>query len=151
MTTSSATDSGTPEEKKDPWYKDGLCFECTQCGNCCTGGPGFVWVEEDEIQAIADHLDKSIGEIRLMYTRPAKGRTSLNEYANGDCFFFDPEQRRCTIYSARPRQCRTWPFWNSVLASEADWKDIQRNCPGAGHGKLVTLEEIELLSAQVDV
>ena len=44
-----------------PWYRYGLSFECTQCGNCCTGGPGFVWVEEEEIRAIADFLDKPIG------------------------------------------------------------------------------------------
>ena len=24
----------------EPWYADGLAFTCTQCGNCCTGGPG---------------------------------------------------------------------------------------------------------------
>ncbi|MFM1805538.1 MAG: hypothetical protein RL136_2417, partial [Planctomycetota bacterium] len=26
-----------------PWYAEGLRFECTQCGNCCSGGPGAVW------------------------------------------------------------------------------------------------------------
>ena len=26
------------------WYADGLRFTCTQCGNCCTGQPGFVWI-----------------------------------------------------------------------------------------------------------
>ncbi|WP_296458322.1 hypothetical protein [Rubinisphaera sp.] len=42
------------------WYKDGLKFECTQCGNCCTGGPGAVWVSEEEIQAIAEYLEKPV-------------------------------------------------------------------------------------------
>ena len=27
----------------EPWYRDGLRFQCTQCGNCCTGDPGVVW------------------------------------------------------------------------------------------------------------
>ena len=26
------------------WYRDGLRFECTRCGACCTGAPGYVWV-----------------------------------------------------------------------------------------------------------
>ena len=37
-----------------PWYADGLRFACTQCGNCCTGEPGFVWVNDAEIAAIAE-------------------------------------------------------------------------------------------------
>ncbi|MFG0335929.1 MAG: YkgJ family cysteine cluster protein, partial [Maioricimonas sp. JB049] len=58
-----------------PWYRDGLQFSCTQCGNCCTGSPGYVWVTEEEIAAIAAHLDKPIGEVRLMHTRPVGQRT----------------------------------------------------------------------------
>ena len=29
----------------EPWYRDGLRFECTRCGHCCTGAPGYVWVD----------------------------------------------------------------------------------------------------------
>ena len=36
----------------DPWYADGLRFECTQCGDCCSGEPGYVWVDEDEIESM---------------------------------------------------------------------------------------------------
>ncbi len=36
-----------------PWYQDGLAFTCTQCGKCCTGDPGFVWVTDEEIAALA--------------------------------------------------------------------------------------------------
>ena len=67
-----------------PWYSDGLKFECTQCGNCCTGAPGAVWISDEELHEIADHLDKSIGEVRLMHTRIVRGKLSLREYANGD-------------------------------------------------------------------
>lgn len=134
-----------------PWYADGLRFECTQCGNCCTGQPGYVWVDEDELQQIADCLKVSIGEVRLLHTRQARGRVSLTEFANGDCTFFDPKQRRCRVYSARPKQCRTWPFWRSNLASEQSWSETESHCPGAGCGSLVSLDEIERLTSQVDV
>lgn len=109
--------------------------------------PGYVWVEESDIERIAEYLDKPIGEIRLLRTRPAKGRISLNEYANGDCTFFDPANRRCTIYPVRPAQCRTWPFWQSNLTDEAAWADAERNCPGAGGGDLIPLEQIERLAS----
>lgn len=134
-----------------PWYKDGLPFECTQCGHCCTGGPGFVWVDEAEIQAIAEYLNKPVGEVRLMHTRPAKGRVSLNEYANGDCVYFDGQARHCTIYPVRPKQCRTWPFWNSNLASEDAWQQAEAGCPGMSRSHFVPLEEIEIRRAVIDL
>ena len=135
------------EEGVSPWYQDGLCFECTGCGNCCTGLPGFVWVEEEDLVRIAEYLDKPIGEIRLLRTRPAKGRVSLTEYANGDCTFFDPQHRSCTIYPVRPAQCRSWPFWQSNLANQTAWERVSRDCPGIGTGPLVPLKEIEDLTS----
>ena len=48
--TTAATGNG------NEWYADGLRFKCTQCGNCCTGGPGYVWFDDDEAQAMADQL-----------------------------------------------------------------------------------------------
>ena len=134
-----------------PWYKDGLHVTCTQCGNCCTGAPGVVWVTEPEIANIAAVTGKSISEVRLFHTRRVGARTSLTEHANGDCTFFDAESRRCTIYEARPAQCRTWPFWKSNLSSTSAWEAIQKDCPGAGRGAFVSLEQIEGQASQIDI
>lgn len=134
-----------------PWYKDGLQFNCTGCGNCCTGPAGFVWVSEAEIAQIAEFRRQSIGEIKIFHTRLVAGRTSLTEFANGDCTFFDPATRRCTIYPARPTQCRTWPFWNRNLRSPADWKQVQQTCPGAGRGPMISLEAIEAQASQLEL
>lgn len=140
-----------PIEATSPWYQNGLQFKCTQCGNCCTGAPGFVWVNEEEIQAIAEYLQKPIAEIRVMYTRRARGKVTLTEYANGDCVFFDGQSRGCTIYPVRPRQCRTWPFWNTNLESEDNWKNVQTECPGAGRGDFVSFDEIEIRRQVIDL
>ena len=40
-------------DPKSLWYRDGLRFECTQCGKCCTGAPGYVWVDDDEVEALS--------------------------------------------------------------------------------------------------
>jgi len=132
-----------PDEHPLPWYGEGLSFECTQCGNCCSGFPGFVWINDEELAAIAEHLGKSIGEVRLMHTRLYAGRLSLSEFANGDCTFFDGRTRQCTIYEARPTQCRTWPFWRSNLETPERWNAVGKTCPGVGRGDFVPLEEIE--------
>jgi Fe-S-cluster containining protein len=131
-----------------PWYFAGLPFECTQCGDCCTGAPGYVWVDNAEIGAIAEHLGKSVGEIRLLHTRPARGAVSLTEHLNGDCTFLDPQTRRCRVYPARPVQCRTWPFWSGNLATPEHWERTCQVCPGAGRGELVPLETIQERVAQ---
>jgi len=127
-----------------PWYSDGLRFECTQCGNCCTGAPGYVWVNEAEMKAIAEVIgEKDLDQFERLYTRKVGVRKTLKEYPNGDCVFFDPEKRGCTVYDARPRQCRSWPFWDSNLRREENWKETCENCPGAGKGKLYSIEHID--------
>lgn len=125
------------------WYGDGLHFRCTQCGNCCTGAPGAVWVTEDDLRAIAEQTGKTLGEVRLFHTRLIGSRVSLNEYANGDCTFFDGATRRCTIYPVRPSQCRTWPFWEGNVSSPEAWSRTQSECPGAGRGDFIPTEEIQ--------
>lgn len=129
---------------EQPWYKDGLRFQCTQCGDCCTGAPGYVWVNQAEVEAIAAELGESdVEAFEDMYVRKVGIRRSLREFPNGDCVFFDTENRKCTVYNARPRQCRTWPFWDSNLKSPAAWAATCEVCPGSGKGKLYQIEHIE--------
>lgn len=126
---------------QEPWYQDGLRFECTRCGNCCTGAPGFVWVNQDEVEAIAEFLQEPAARVEALHTRAVDRRRSLREKANGDCVFFERD-KGCTIYSVRPRQCRTWPFWESNVHSPETWERTQRRCPGSGKGELISVEEI---------
>jgi Fe-S-cluster containining protein len=125
----------------EPWYQDGLRFECTRCGDCCTGAPGYVWVNTEEIVAIAKHRGETVRETTDLHTRAVGHRRSLREKANGDCVFWD-RQSGCTVYSARPRQCRTWPFWESNVATLETWERTCDVCPGSGKGELISAEEI---------
>lgn len=127
---------------ENPWFKDGLRFECTQCGNCCTGAPGFVWVNREEVAALAKLLDMPVADFEAKYVRKVGIRKSLIEFANGDCVFFDGQARKCTVYGARPRQCRTWPFWESNVATDEAWKQTCQVCPGSGQGKLYPAEQV---------
>lgn len=128
----------------DRWYKDGLQFECTQCGACCSGEPGYVWVGDDEIAAMAGEMGLEVDAFERKFVRQVGTERSLIEYPDGDCILLDPRTRRCTVYESRPTQCRTWPFWDSNLKKPKDWKQTCEVCPGAGTGRLYTLEEIEI-------
>ncbi len=125
----------------EPWYRDGLRFECTRCGNCCTGAPGYVWVSTKEIAELAQFLNESVETVKSLYTRLASRGPTLREKSNGDCIFYD-RAKGCTVYSVRPRQCRTWPFWESTVRDKESWEQTCRGCPGAGHGPLIPVEEI---------
>jgi Fe-S-cluster containining protein len=132
----------------EPWYKDGLRFECTQCGACCSGEPGFVWIDEQEIKAIAEVLDMERDDFLNRFARKVGERYSLVEYPDGDCIFLHPESRHCLVYQARPIQCRTWPFWDSNIETPQDWKSTCEKCPGSGTGRLYSIEEITQRSSQ---
>lgn len=131
------------KKKKSPWYKDGLRFECTQCGDCCSGEPGFVWVEEHEIGAMAADMGLELDAFERKFVRQVGESKSLIEYPDGDCIMLDPRTRKCTVYDSRPIQCRTWPFWDSNLNKKKDWKQTCDVCPGAGTGELYELKAIE--------
>ena len=131
-----------------PWYHKGLRFQCTGCGGCCVGAPGYVWVNKTEIEAMASVLRLEVETFQRRYVRQIGIRKSLVEFSNGDCVFFDNKSRGCQVYEVRPRQCRTWPFWVSNLRTPETWQQTCRDCPGADHGPLVSLREIQ---ARLDV
>ncbi len=125
-----------------PWFHEGLPFKCTQCGNCCTGSPGYVWVNKAEIEALAARLGMNVEDFEARHVRKVGIRKCLLERANGDCVLFDNKTRMCTVYDVRPRQCRTWPFWRSNVRSAKNWEQTCRVCPGSGNGPLVPLDAI---------
>jgi uncharacterized protein len=157
----------------EPWYADGLSFTCTQCGNCCTGGPGVVWISREEIVRLADLLGITPEQTVERYCHKIDGRFSLTESRNArgeyDCVFLHEEttkknargadghdqeivhtRRTCTAYAARPLQCRTWPFWNENLASQAIWNRSSKRCPGMNQGKKYSLDRITKLRDATD-
>ena len=130
---------------RDAWYSDGLRFTCTQCGLCCGGEPGYVWVTRDEIAAMSDHLTLAPGAFRKRYVRRVFTRLSLREHPNGDCVIL--RDRQCVVYQVRPRQCNAFPFWGDALRSRASWDALMRRCPGVGKGRLWNLDEIRAVLA----
>lgn len=128
----------------EPWFKEGLRFSCTGCGECCTGSPGYVWITEQEAEEMARFLGISLDAFAKTYTRKVGDRFSLKEHPKTyDCVFL--KEKRCMLYSARPKQCRTFPWWQENLETPADWEEAARRCEGINHrdALLVSLEEIE--------
>ncbi|MEN6364051.1 MAG: YkgJ family cysteine cluster protein [Rectinema sp.] len=120
-------------------------FECVRgCVACCTGGPGYVWLSEADANALAAHFSLSRAEFLERYCRNVDTglglSPSLEERNDYSCIFLGDSG--CTVYPVRPVQCRTYPFWESILSSPESWAEETRHCPGMGHGPAVSEETI---------
>ena len=98
-------------------------------------------MNDDEIDKLAKFRGDVRHEFTALYTKKSRGKVTLREKADGACVFYDAG-RGCTVYSVRPRQCRTWPFWESNLESPEAWDRTEGDCPGSGRGPLIPVEEI---------
>jgi uncharacterized protein len=146
------------------WFEDydaegpGLRFSCTMCGNCCTGPEGYVLFTPEEADAIAARLGITRDEFVRDFTKETILGRSLMETATPfglDCIFLDrqsiPGKAVCGVYEDRPAQCRTWPFWKSLLQSRRSWEVAKRTCPGLDRGKLIPPEQIRILRDTVNM
>jgi hypothetical protein len=102
---------------------------------------------EPEIDRLARHLGLARDAFGRRYLRRVGERLSLVERADGDCCFFE-RGKGCTVYEARPAQCRTYPFWPEVIVSRESWRAESRRCPGVrAGGRVFSPEEVARLAA----
>ncbi len=125
------------------FYAKGLRFRCTGCGECCRarhGKPSWVYVTLDERRRLAAHLKLRTSVFTRRYCQKTLGFFHLRDPSH-DCLFLDGA--RCTVYAARPGQCRTFPFWRENMTAEAWNGAVARECEGVGRGRRWTRAEIE--------
>jgi Fe-S-cluster containining protein len=127
------------------FYENGLRFGCMRCSRCCRHTPGYVFLSEQDIEKLCEFLDINRDEFNHSYCRVVPlgivRRISLTEKPNLDCVFW--ENDGCSVYAARPLQCRSFPFWSSSLSSKARWREVARECQGIGTGRVHDRGEIE--------
>ncbi len=104
---------------------------CESCaGKCCTGESGYIYVSKIEIKSIAKLLNLDVREFVQDYLFKKMYKYSIKEKQNGDsfeCTFYDSITNGCTIYEARPLQCRTFPFWDYY---KTRLEQLKLECPG---------------------
>jgi len=133
-----------------PWYIKGLQFSCQSSGRCCAnhGDYSYVYLTDAEVEGLARVLEVTEAEFRKRWCSIEDGWTILR-MDEPNCPFLT-EERRCSVYPARPKQCSTWPFWSENLAP-GQWEQVVlKLCPGAGQGRLFSQAEIERIAAEND-
>jgi Fe-S-cluster containining protein len=131
-----------------PFYEKGLRFSCARCSGCCRHDPGFVFLSLKDADVLAKRVGLGYSSFVAAYCRwiPIGGgieTLSLKERSNYDCVFWGSDG--CSVYEDRPLQCRTFPFWESVVADQDSWRATAADCPGMDRGALHDEAEIERL------
>lgn len=116
-------------------------FECQGSGKCCVsrGEHGFVYLTPKDRRSLGKFFETTTREFTEKYCQKDEGGWSLRDDQKG-CVFLKGKQ--CSIYEARPTQCRTWPFWPENMNAKAWKRDVASFCPGIGKGDVWSGMEI---------
>ena len=129
-------------DQTNAWWRHGVRFECRKRGCCCVthGDAGYVFLPLQDRLRLAAFLGVAPSVLVSRYCVRIDGRHYLMDAPGSQaCAFLGPDG--CTVYEARPTQCRTWPFWLENMSEEA-WARTAAFCPGIGRGRLWTASEI---------
>ena len=128
-------------------YKQGIRFECQGSGKCCVSrnSYGFVYLSNIDLKRLSNFFKITLSKFKDKYCQITDGFIHLTEKSelDGNCVFL--RDKKCSVYTNRPSQCRSWPFWNDNMKAKIWNKDIAVNCPGVGKGKLIKKKEIDRL------
>jgi len=117
------------ENKDYPYmFDESRCRSCE--GNCCIGEPGYIWITKNECEKLATYLNITLEELGEKYLLKVGYRYSIKEKQisphNYACLFFDLERKQCSVYEARPTQCKTFPFWEYF---KTNVQEVKQECP----------------------
>jgi uncharacterized protein len=123
-------------------------FKCQEsCGGKCCVSPNeknFIFLTQEDMQRLEDFLripplefaeGNYFDSTRFAQYKKPKFLWFMRDSVGKACRFL--KAGKCSVYEARPTQCRTFPFW-----PELDWEKVRETCPGIGVGEKLTKETI---------
>lgn len=89
-------------------------MECSKCGMCCTFQ---VSLTDDDIILLKSNIKDLSGidlekkQMKFKYYKDVFGNKKLNPsgYSMHYCYYFDTQNKLCTIYEFRPTDCKSYP------------------------------------------
>jgi uncharacterized protein len=105
-------------------------YDCKKCPGYCCSYP-LIALDKRDVERLAKHHDMSFKEAKKAFTKEEHGskyamRRKKDEYYGRICRFFDTDERRCTVYKARPSVCRSFP--GGKKCGYYDFLKFEREC-----------------------
>jgi Fe-S-cluster containining protein len=108
-------------------------YDCSNCPGYCCSYPNIPITKRD-VERLAEHFGISFKEAKKKFTMERFGekyamRRKEDVHFGRVCRFFDTENRRCTVYPARPSTCRSYPgkgrcgYYDFLMAERAHQDD----------------------------
>lgn len=122
-------------------------FQCTQCGECCSGYGG-TYMTPGDVERIAAHIGVSRERFLAAYCQMSGDMPVIAVGPDGRCVFF---RENCSIHAVKPRMCRAWPFIEAVERAPSNWELMSGACEGIQTGiphdelRRIVREEIDKL------
>lgn len=87
-------------------------LDCLKCPALCCRMAGYVRVSREDIRRLARHLGLTVPEFekRHIVEKTRKGEKRIKQ-GYKTCQFLG-ENRMCSVYEARPKDCRGYVCWN---------------------------------------
>jgi hypothetical protein len=99
------------DTQSDPYCLAASKVFCNFCpGYCCYHLKGStLFITAEDINRIARYFTITDGEVRKRFL---KGKNTFKTREDGSCLFLSNERisKRCTIHTARPAQCKEFPY-----------------------------------------
>ncbi|HRE13592.1 MAG TPA: YkgJ family cysteine cluster protein [Usitatibacteraceae bacterium] len=106
--------TATRKKKKPFPVKVRVQYDCLKCPAYCCTYPEIP-VKKRDLERLAKHFGVDVEIAQELYTKPTedgKGRQlrhRKDDIFKTACAFLSKENRRCTVYEARPSICREFP------------------------------------------
>jgi len=128
--------------------KTTLQFSCQPgCTRCCDQ-EGYVYLTERDLQQAAKHLGMTAAAFEKQYVYRTKHLLRLRKPKDSQCHFLGAAG--CDIHSAKPTQCRLFPFWPHLVESRREWNSVGKWCPGIGQGELIQIGTAHEMAAEMN-
>lgn len=87
-------------------------LDCLKCPSLCCRMAGYVEVSRNDIRRLAKHLGLTVAEFETKHIveKPRRGRKRIK--AGYESCQFLAEDRTCSVYAARPKDCREYVCWD---------------------------------------
>lgn len=105
-------------------------LSCLKCASFCCKVAGYVEVRRADIRRLAKHLGLTVREFEAKHIVEVTRKGEKLIKSGYDTCQFLTEDRRCSVYSARPRDCREYVCWDQHDSTVYDFAKFYQQSIG---------------------